>query len=119
MHRFGQRLRREIFPPTGQTDYLHHTTASGPADPEHLSALRVKYEAWGGDEIRQMFMERGMEQAIRDLANDGEMLREMELTDPGGFRKYREAQIMAQETNVLVLGEGGEMGAGRTRGSTL
>jgi len=54
MHRFGQRLRREIFPPTGQTDYLHHTSASGPPDPEHLAALRAKYEAWGGDEIRQV-----------------------------------------------------------------
>jgi len=115
MHRFGQRLRREIFPPTGQTDYLHHTSAGGPPDPEHLAALRAKYEAWGGDEIRQMFMDRGLEEAIRELADDGEMLREMELTDPEAFRKYREAQIMAQESGML-----GEAGAGgRGRGFTL
>jgi len=61
-----------------------------------------------------MFMDRGLEDTIKELANDGEMLREMELTDPEAFRKYREAQIMAQESGML-----GEAGAGRGRGFTL
>jgi hypothetical protein len=122
MHRISARLRKEIFKPNGQDDYLHRTTA-GSVDPEHLAALREKYYAFGGDEIRQLFIEKGMEAAIRDIANDAEMLRNLELTDPDGFRKYREAHQLALETGALasepetdglVMGGGGGRARGRT-----
>jgi len=122
MHRISARLRKEIFKPNGQDDYLHHTSVSG-VDPDHLAALREKYYAFGGEGLRQLFIEKGMEAAIRDIANDAEMLRNLELTDPEGFRKYREAHQLALETGALPSeveseSEGLVMGGRRARGRT-
>lgn len=120
MHRFGQRLRREFFPPKGQNDYLHRTSVTE-QDPNHLAVLRSKFEAFGGDEVKEMFLEKGIEATIRDIANDAEMLRNLELTDPVGFQQYKEAQLLAQETGALprdlTQGDDGA-NTGRNRGMT-
>ncbi|KAL8701767.1 MAG: hypothetical protein Q9224_000345 [Gallowayella concinna] len=72
MHRLGQRIRREIFPPE-MLDYAHGTTGEG-SEPEHMRALRDKLESLDGQEIQRRVEEMGTEEVIRDIgATKGEL----------------------------------------------
>ncbi|KAL9015947.1 MAG: hypothetical protein Q9185_006670 [Variospora sp. 1 TL-2023] len=76
MHRFGQRMRREVLPPD-MLDYAHGTTGEE-AEPEHLRELRSRLEAIGGDEIRRRVRELGTEGAMREIGATKEVLVELE-----------------------------------------
>ncbi|KAL8644674.1 MAG: hypothetical protein Q9210_007135 [Variospora velana] len=76
MHRFGQRMRREVLPPD-TLDYAHGTTGEE-AEPEHLRELRSRLEAIGGDEIRRRVRELGTEGAMREIGATMEVLVELE-----------------------------------------
>lgn len=82
MHRFGQRVRREVLPPD-TLDYAHGTTGEEP-EPEHLRELRKRLEAWGGDEIQRRVAELGAEETIREIGATKEVLVEMEKTGQVG-----------------------------------
>ncbi|KAL8758499.1 MAG: hypothetical protein Q9184_003903, partial [Pyrenodesmia sp. 2 TL-2023] len=76
MHRFGQRMRREVLPPD-MLDYAHGTTGEGP-EPEHLQELRKRLEALGGDEIQRRVAELGTEEAMREIGATKDALVELE-----------------------------------------
>ncbi|KAL8781960.1 MAG: hypothetical protein Q9213_005768 [Squamulea squamosa] len=73
MHRFGQRVRREMLPPD-TLDYAHGTTGEE-NEPEHIRELRNKLEALDGEEIQRRVKEIGPEEVIREIgATKGELL---------------------------------------------
>lgn len=92
MHRLGQQLRRQVLPPTGITDYLHGTSASDVPEPEHLAALRARIGILGGEELRETILEKGLEQTVKEIVQDAERLRILELEEPAKFQALREAQ---------------------------
>jgi len=53
-----------------------------------------------------MVVQQGMEATIAMIASDGARLREMELSDPEAFGRYREAHALAVQTGALSLGDG-------------
>lgn len=72
MHRFGQRMRREILRP--QTlDHAHGTTGEEKPEAQHLRELRERLEKVPGEEIRQKMSELGpdglLRQSERQLRN--------------------------------------------------
>ncbi|KAI4096499.1 MAG: hypothetical protein LQ344_001007 [Seirophora lacunosa] len=76
MHRFGQRMRREVLPPD-MLDYAHGTTGEE-AEPEYVRELRSRLEAIGGEEIRRRVQELGTEGAMKELGATKEALVELE-----------------------------------------
>ncbi|KAL8919281.1 MAG: hypothetical protein Q9208_006846 [Pyrenodesmia sp. 3 TL-2023] len=76
MHRFGQRMRREVLPPD-TLDYAHGTTGEVP-EPEHLQELRKRLEALGGDEIQRRVAELGTEDVMREVGATKDALVELE-----------------------------------------
>jgi len=50
-----------------------------------------------------MVVQQGMEATIAMIASDGARLREMELSDPEAFERYREAHNLAVKTGALSL----------------
>lgn len=94
MHRFGQQVRRSILKPQG-LDYAHGTNESD-VDPPHLAVLRSKLEALQGDEIRRNVMEKGLDKVLEELGANADQLALLEMEDPDGFQKFKEAQIAAQ-----------------------
>ncbi|KAL2357171.1 hypothetical protein BJ546DRAFT_432531 [Cryomyces antarcticus] len=107
MHRFGARVRREILPP--QTlDYLHGTTGKEPPEPQHLSALREKLEALGGEEIRDKIAQDGWEATVEKIGANAEELRGLARQNPEEFKAFRESQLAAQANMRISEGEKAE-----------
>ncbi|KAL9612725.1 MAG: hypothetical protein Q9204_008943, partial [Flavoplaca sp. TL-2023a] len=73
MHRFGQRVRREMLPPDA-LDYAHGTTGEE-EEPQHMRELRMRLEALDGVQIQQRLEEIGPEEVIKEIgATKGELL---------------------------------------------
>ena len=73
MHRFGQRVRREMLPPD-VLDYAHGTTGEE-EEPQHMRELRMRLEALDGVQIQQRLEEIGPEEVIKEIgATKGELL---------------------------------------------
>ena len=94
MHRFGQKIRRDILRPELQ-DYAHGTTGQE-VEAQHLSALRQRLEQMKGTEIRDRVEEFGPEAVLRELGATAEGLSLLQQQDPEGFEKFKEAQLAAQ-----------------------
>ena len=92
MHRFGQRIRRDILRPD-TLDYTHGTTGDE-VEPNHLQKLRQKLEALPGTEIRDKVHELGPEAAFEAIGATVEELRALEREDPDG---YAEARLAASQ----------------------
>lgn len=90
MHRFGQRIRRDILRPE-TFDYTHKTTE---VEDSHLQVLRKKLEALNGAEIREKVHGLGPDAAFEAIGATMEELRILEREDPDG---YREAQLAAMQ----------------------
>ena len=89
MHRFGQRMRREILRP--QTlDHAHGTTGEEEPEAGHLRELRERLENFPGDEIRQMLAELGPEGLFKAIGTTAEELKALEEQDP----RIREGRLM-------------------------
>ncbi|KAL8809772.1 MAG: hypothetical protein Q9200_003125 [Gallowayella weberi] len=84
MHRFGQRVRREIFPPE-MLDYEHGTTGEG-SESEHMKALRIKLESLDGQEIQRRVEEMGPEEVMRDIGATKGELEELERRGEGVWK---------------------------------
>ncbi|ORY14449.1 hypothetical protein BCR34DRAFT_479496 [Clohesyomyces aquaticus] len=108
LHRLGHRVRTEILNAsrpssshsTAEFDHaLSQANVSGTLDdhrlPEHVLALREKYQGLTGEELRVMTEKKGWEKAFDDIMINAEELRVLEREDPEGFKKFREAQIAA------------------------
>lgn len=76
MHRFGQRVRREMLPPD-MLDYAHGTTGEESV-PEHIRELRNKLEALDGQEIQRRVEEMGTDEVMREIGATKEELQELE-----------------------------------------
>ncbi len=89
MHRFGQKMRRDILRP--QTlDHAHGTTGEeGEAD--HLRILRGRLETLGGEEIKEKVDRMGPEAVLKEIGASAEELAILARKDPEGFAKFREA----------------------------
>lgn len=96
MHRFGQKLRREIMRPTGMLDYEHGTTADDEPEPAHVAKLRSQLEQYSGEAYRNEVQEKGVDRVIQELGFNMEELRMLEKQDPEGFEKFRQAQLVAE-----------------------
>ena len=74
MHRFGQRLRRDILPPSGTDDYLHRTSTTDPMEAEHLQTLRKRLEDVGGEELRQSVLDMGLDATVKRWGEEADRI---------------------------------------------
>ncbi|KAL8826707.1 MAG: hypothetical protein Q9191_003632 [Dirinaria sp. TL-2023a] len=89
MHRFGQRMRREILRP--QTlDHAHGTTGEEKPEAQHLRELRERIEKVPGEEIRQKMSELGPDGLFEAIGTTAEELKALEERDP----MIREGRLM-------------------------
>lgn len=90
MHRFGQKVRRDLFRP--QTEDHHWGTTGEETEAEHIARLRERLEALSGAEIKDRIGSIGIEGVMKELDADAEALRRIQLEEPAEFERFREAQ---------------------------
>ena len=90
MHRFGQRIKRDILRPESQ-DYAHGTTGTEP-EAQHLRDLRGRLEAFEGGEIKERVVTLGPETVFDMIGATAEELEAWERGDPDGFERIKEAR---------------------------
>lgn len=93
MHRFGQRIKRDILRPETE-DYAHGTTGKE-VEAEYLQDLRMRIENFEGPEIQEKVDQMGpdvMFDAMRATADD---LAAWEKQDPERFERVQEARADA------------------------
>lgn len=103
MHRFGQKLRRDILPPES-FDHLHRSkTSEETPEARHLQELRKRLEQLDGKQISELYRKEGVEGLYKYMGATREELAQMEKEGmvPGG---------------VLFGGEGEKEGDGREGG---
>lgn len=96
MHRFGQRIRRDILRPE-TLDYTHGTTGQE-VEESHLQELRRKLEALNGAEIRDKVHKLGPEGAFEAFGATVEELRALEREDPDRMAALRIMEDNAPES---------------------
>lgn len=90
MHRFGQRIKRDILRP--QTlDYAHGTTGTE-VEADYLHDLRSKLEAFEGGEIKARIEQLGPEAAYDAFAATVDELSACDQDDPERFEKIKQAR---------------------------
>ena len=90
MHRFGQRIKRDILRPETQ-DYAHGTTGTE-VEAEYLKDLRRRIESFEGSEIKDKVERMGHEAVYEAIGATAEELAVMEKNDPEGFAKIKEVR---------------------------
>ena len=108
MHRFGQRIRRDILRPE-TLDYTHGTTGEE-VEESHLQKLRKKLESLNGAEIRDQVHGLGPEAAFEAIGATAEELRVIAKEDPDGYREARMAGIAAMQNMEKTKPESGANG---------
>lgn len=98
MHKFGQRMRRDILRPE-MLDYAHGTTGQE-VEASHLQDLRRKLEGLPGAEIRDKVRTMGPEALLKSIGATVEDLRILEQSDPDGMRDERLSALINMEGNV-------------------
>ncbi|ESZ92263.1 hypothetical protein SBOR_7352 [Sclerotinia borealis F-4128] len=109
MHRFGQKIRRNILKPEGE-DNLHGTTGHE-IQPAHLQFLRSMVEDLQGEDIRNKIEAMGPDAVIAELNNETSILRQRFVeNDPEGWHKFEESQeAMQRNSFVANLGSNGNV----------
>ena len=90
MHRFGQRIKRDILRPESQ-DYAHGTTGTE-SEAQHLQDLRRRLEAFEGGEIKDRVERLGPETVFDMIGASAEQLSAWQRGDPEGFERIKEAR---------------------------
>ena len=90
MHRFGQRIRRDILRPQME-DYAHGTTGKE-VDAAYLQDLRKRLESWEGSEIKETVERLGPEGMFEAIGASPEDLQMMMKMDPEGLERFKEAR---------------------------
>lgn len=104
MHKFGQRMRRDILRPE-TLDYAHGTTGQE-IEASHLKALRSRLENLKGEEIREKLHTLGPEAIFEAIGATAEELLALEKDDPEGFRRTRlAAQSNMEKKSPVTLGK--------------
>lgn len=93
MHRFGQRIRRDIFRPE-TLDYEHGTTGHE-VEAQHLQDLRHRLEGLNGAEIQEKVRLFGHDKLLEAIGATAEDLLLLEKQDPEGFEQFKEARLSA------------------------
>jgi hypothetical protein len=117
LHRFGHRVRTGLLNPSrptsadGDSDHPRPSFLSGTMDdhglPEHLLSLRMYFQNYSGDEMRQMIEGVGWEKAFNNVVENAEELRNLERDDPSAFAQFKESQIAAlKNRNPDIFGPG-------------
>lgn len=102
MHRFGQRLRRDVLRPE-TLDYAHGTTGEE-IEAQHLKELRDRCEALTGEDIRGAYVKVGMEGMLEKLGTTAEELRRLHEQDPE-LRNGRIGELLNLERVKMAEGE--------------
>lgn len=107
MHRFGQKIRRNILKPEGE-DNLHGTTGLE-IQPAHLQFLRSMVEELKGEDIRNKIETLGPDAVIAELNNEASNLQQRLIeSDPEGWQKFKESQeAMQRNSSVANVGTNG------------
>ena len=100
MHRFGQKVRRDILKPQTQ-DYAHGRTGEE-VEAVHLQRLREKLEALDGHEIKDKVDQMGPDAVLKELGATADELLLLEKQDPEAFEKFKESQLTAQRNSISV-----------------
>lgn len=102
MHKFGQRMRRDILRPES-LDYAHGTTGQE-IEASHLKALRSRLENLKGEEIRHKLHTLGPDGIFEAIGATAEELRALEKDDPEEFKPARlAAQSNMEKKSVVAL----------------
>lgn len=113
MHRFGQRVKRDILRPENE-DYAHGTTGTEP-QAQYLQDLRRRLEVFEGGEIKERVERLGPETVFHMIGATAEELSAWERGNPEGFERIKEAR-----GHALALYEDQKSGRGfPTRGDSL
>lgn len=94
MHKFGQRIRRDIFRPE-TLDYAHGTTGQQ-FEANHIKALRSRLQDLKGEEIRNKLHTLGPDALFEAIGATAEELRALEKDDPEEFSIAR----LAMQSNI-------------------
>ena len=89
MHRFGQKLRRNILRP--QHEDHHHGTTGLEEEPEHIVKLRSRLEQLSGDEIKHEIKQNGIDSVMKAIGNDAEQLKQLAEADPTAWKQLQTA----------------------------
>lgn len=106
VHKFGQRMRRDIFRPE-TLDYAHGTTGQE-FEASHIKALRSRLEDLKGEEIRHKLYTLGPDAVFDAIGATAEELRALEKDDPEEFTRAllaTQSNIEKKSTAVLPLSE--------------
>lgn len=93
MHRFGQRMRRDLLRPE-TLDYAHGTTGEE-TEAEHLQLVRRRLENLDGEEIQESIHRWGAEAMFHAVGATAEDLRELERQNPEGVEGFKEQRLAA------------------------
>jgi len=93
MHRFGQRIKRDILRPETQ-DYAHGTTGTE-VEAEYLQDLRRRLESFEGKEIQATLERLGPDGIFEAVGASAEDFREWQRRDPEGYERLMEARADA------------------------
>lgn len=100
VHKFGQRMRRDILRPE-TLDYAHGTTGQE-IEASHLQALRSRLENLKGEEIRHKLHTLGPDAILEAIGATADELRALENDDPKEFKRARMAARSNMEKNLPV-----------------
>ena len=87
MHRFGQRVKRDILRPEYE-DHAHGTTGTE-VEAEYLQDLRTRLESLEGSEIKDKVETMGPDAVYQALGATAEELAAMKKQDPEGWAKMK------------------------------
>lgn len=90
MHRFGQRVKRDILRPESE-DYAHGTTGTE-VEADHLQDLRRRLESLGGSEIKDKVESMGPEAVYEALGATAEELAAIKTSDLESWTKMKEVR---------------------------
>ncbi|KAK4696674.1 hypothetical protein P7C71_g1283, partial [Lecanoromycetidae sp. Uapishka_2] len=95
MHRFGQRVKRDILRPETQ-DYAHGTTGTE-VEADYLKDLRRRLESFEGIEIKDKVESMGPEAVLDVIGATAEQLAHLEETNPEEFERVKKMRGVAAE----------------------
>lgn len=82
MHRFSQKMKRDVLPSADDADDgVHEPSRADPEEPEHLQALRKRLEQMGGDEIRQSVLDIGLDATVRRWGEEADRIERTSTAD--------------------------------------
>ena len=90
MHRFGQRVKRDILRPESE-DYAHGATGTE-VEADYLQDLRRRLESFEGSEIKDRVESMGPEAVYQALGATAEELAAMKKEDPEGWARMKEVR---------------------------